>query len=119
MKKYAVSMNKALLEVDPEAMDNLIRNKWPGNVRELENVIERAMVLAKPPAVKASDLPFQLSQDQEENSAGGDLLSSMEKIHIAKMLDKHGWNITRTAEALGIDRVTLYSKISKYGLKKP
>lgn len=119
MKKYAVSMNKPLLEVDPEAMDNLIRNKWPGNVRELENVIERAMVLAKPPAVKASDLPFQLSQDQEENGASGDLLSSMEKIHVAKMLDKHGWNITRTAEALGIDRVTLYSKISKYGLKKP
>ncbi len=119
MKKYAVSMNKPLLEVDPEAMDVLIRNRWPGNVRELENVIERAMVLAKPPAVKASDLPFQLSEDQEENGAGGDLLSSMEKIHVAKMLDKHGWNITRTAEALGIDRVTLYSKISKYGLKKP
>lgn len=119
MRKYAASMNKPLLEVDPEAMDNLIQNKWPGNVRELENVIERAMVLAKPPAVRPSDLPFQLSQSQDENGVNGDSLSSMEKIHIARILEKYRWNITRSAEALDIDRVTLYSKISKYGLKKP
>ena len=118
MKKYAASMNKTMLEVDPDAMDSLIRNRWPGNVRELENVIERAMVLAKPPAVKLSDLPFQLSQSSDEEGANGDSLSSMEKFHIARILDKYGWNITRTAEALDIDRVTLYSKISKYGLKK-
>ncbi len=119
MKKYAASMNKPMLEVDPEAMDSLIRNKWPGNVRELENVIERAMVLAKPPAVKSSDLPFQLSRVADENGIDGDSLSSMEKVHIARILEKYGWNITRSAEALDIDRVTLYSKISKYGLKKP
>ncbi|HUI29435.1 MAG TPA: sigma-54 dependent transcriptional regulator [Candidatus Acidoferrales bacterium] len=119
MKKYAASMNKAMLEVDPEAMDILIRNKWQGNVRELENVIERAMVLAKPPSVKASDLPFQLSQIQDENGTGEDSLMSMEKIHIARILNKYGWNITRAAEALDIDRVTLYNKIAKYGLKKP
>lgn len=112
-------MNKAMLEVDPEAMDILIRNKWQGNVRELENVIERAMVLAKPPSVKASDLPFQLSQIQDENGTGEDSLMSMEKIHIARILNKYGWNITRAAEALDIDRVTLYNKIAKYGLKKP
>ncbi len=41
------------------------------------------------------------------------------KIHISKILDKMAWNITRAADSLGIDRVTLYSKISKYGLKKP
>ncbi len=119
MRKYAASMNKPLLKIDPEAMDILISNKWPGNVRELENVIERAMVLAKPPAVKPSDLPFQFSQPQEENGTSGDSLLSMEKIHIAKVLGKYGWNITRAAEALGIDRVTLYSKIAKYSLKKP
>ncbi len=119
MRKYAASMNKPMLEVAPDTMDNLIRNKWPGNVRELENVIERAMVLAKPPAVRPSDLPFQLSQSQDDNGTNGDSLSSMEKVHIARILEKYGWNITRTAGALDIDRVTLYSKISKYGLKKP
>ena len=88
-------------------------------MRELENVIERAMVLAKPPGVSPSDLPFQLSQSPDDNGEIGDFLSSMEKVHIARILEKYGWNITRTAGALNIDRVTLYSKISKYGLKKP
>ena len=119
VQKYATLMNKPAIGIDPEAMDLLIRNRWPGNVREIENVIERAMVLAKPPAIKTGDLPFQLSQLQEAEALQDDLITSMEKIHIAKILTKHGWNITRSAEALGIDRVTLYSKISKYGLKKP
>lgn len=119
VQKYATLMNKPAIGIDPDAMDLLIRNKWPGNIREIENVIERAMVLAKPPAIKPSDLPFQLSQLQEVNSQRDDLISTMEKVHIAKVLEKHNWNITRSAEALGIDRVTLYSKISKYGLKKP
>ncbi len=119
VQKYATLMNKQTVGIDSEAMDLLIRNRWPGNVRELENVIERAMVLAKPPAIKPGDLPFQLSQLQETEAQQDDLITSMEKIHIAKVLTKHGWNITHSAEALGIDRVTLYSKISKYGLKKP
>ncbi len=119
VKKYAMSMGKPVLDVDSEAMDLLIRNRWPGNIRELENVIERAMVLAQPPAIKPTDLPFQLHESYQDNGIPDDTLTGMEKIHIAKVLDKMGWNITRTADALGIDRVTLYSKISKYGLKKP
>ncbi len=119
VQKYATLMNKQTVGIDPEAMDLLIRNRWPGNIRELENVIERAMVLAKPPAIKTGDLPFQLSQLHEAEEQQDDLITSMEKTHIAKVLAKHSWNITHSAEALGIDRVTLYSKISKYGLKKP
>ncbi len=119
VQKYATLMNKQTVGIAPEAMDLLIRNRWPGNIRELENVIERAMVLAKPPAINTGDLPFQLSQPHEAVEQQDDLITSMEKIHIAKVLAKHNWNITRSAEALGIDRVTLYSKISKYGLKKP
>lgn len=119
VKKYATLMNKPQLEVTPEAMDLLVKNNWPGNVRELENVIERAMVLAKPPAITVEDLPFQLLQYASEETPPDDSLASMEKIHILRTLTKYHWNITRTAEALGIDRVTLYNKISKYGLKKP
>ncbi|HEX29034.1 TPA: sigma-54-dependent Fis family transcriptional regulator, partial [Candidatus Poribacteria bacterium] len=45
-------------------------------------------------------------------------LAAMEREHIKYVLDQNGWNITRSAEILGIDRVTLYNKIKKYGLKK-
>ncbi|MCX6136918.1 MAG: sigma-54 dependent transcriptional regulator [Ignavibacteriales bacterium] len=115
--KYAKIMNRPVTSISPEAMDQLVRYDWPGNVRELENVVERAMVLAKPPEIRVEDLPFQLSNSRK--AASDDSLMAMERFHIEGVLLKCGWNITRSAEALGIDRVTLYNKIAKYGLIKP
>jgi DNA-binding NtrC family response regulator len=117
VKKYSTVMNKAVAEVSPDAVDLLVRYDWPGNVRELENVIERAMVLAKPPAIRPGDLPFQLVPKHQAPS--DDSIASVEKAHIEAILAKAGWNITRSAEILSIDRVTLYNKIAKYGLIKP
>lgn len=117
IQKYAAAMNKEMLEISPEAMDLLVQYNWPGNVRELENVIERAMVLAHPPAIRAEDIPFQLADGR--NSPLDDSLQAMERAHVETILHRTGWNITRAAEILNIDRVTLYNKIAKYGLKKP
>ena len=118
LHKYTALMNKPMQDISQEAMDHLIRHNWPGNVRELENAIERAMVVGKPPLIKPGDLPFQLSQLQKESGNGVDSLSSIEKQHISYVLAKAEWNITRAAALLEIDRVTLYNKIKKYGLKK-
>jgi DNA-binding NtrC family response regulator len=117
LKKYSSVMNKQISEVTPDTMDLLVRYDWPGNVRELENVIERAMVLAKPPTIRPDDLPFQLGLNHR--APADDTIASVEKSHIEAMLAKTGWNITRAAEILSIDRVTLYNKIAKYGLIKP
>jgi DNA-binding NtrC family response regulator len=117
VNKYATIMHKQVHEISPAALDLLVQYHWPGNVRELENVIERAMVLATGPAIQQSDLPFQLTPKVE--SVYGDSLSAMERTHIEAVLLKNNWNISRSAEILEIDRVTLYNKISKYGLKKP
>jgi DNA-binding NtrC family response regulator len=117
VRKYSQAMNKAVTSVDPSALDLLIRYSWPGNVRELENVIERAMVLAAPPTIKSCDLPFQVLQS--EPTADGDSLEAIERAHIVNILARNAWNITRSASVLGIDRVTLYNKIAKYGLKRP
>jgi DNA-binding NtrC family response regulator len=117
LKKYSSTMNKSIVEISPEALDLMIRYDWPGNVRELENVIERAMVLAQSPSIKPADLPFQFVQKHAVPS--DDSLASLEKIHIESILSRTGWNITRAAEILDIDRVTLYNKIAKYGLNKP
>jgi len=118
VKKYAGSMNKNVTDVDPAAMDLLIRHQWPGNVRELENAIERAMVVGKPPVIRAEDLPFQLAGHPDPEAISSESLADMEKMHIAAMLEKTGWNISRTADLLKIDRVTLYNKIKKYQLRK-
>jgi transcriptional regulator with PAS, ATPase and Fis domain len=116
INKYSTAMNKQINDTTSEAMDLLIRHDWPGNVRELENAIERAMVVGKPPAIRPSDLPFQLVTSIEEPKA--DSMAEAEKRHISYVLAKTNWNITHAARLLEIDRVTLYNKIKKYGLKK-
>lgn len=117
MKKYSQLMGKAITTISPAALDVLIQYDWPGNVRELENAIERAMVVGKPPAIQPEDLPIQLQEKKRRTVCGS--LQEMEKEHIAMTLDQQNWNISRSAEVLQIDRVTLYNKIEKYGLQKP
>jgi DNA-binding NtrC family response regulator len=109
-------MNRPFRDVDPEAMDVLVRYDWPGNVRELANAVERALVVGTPPSVRVQDLPMRLNQETE--GPHGDSLAEMERAHVATILERTGWNITRSAEVLKIDRVTLYNKIKKYGLRK-
>ena len=116
VQRYSLAMNKQITDITPDAMDYLTRHEWPGNVRELENAIERAMVVGKPPRIVAEDLPFQLSDKKATLSA--DSLEEIEKAHIINILERMDWNITRSAEILKIDRVTLYNKIKKYGLQR-
>ncbi|MFH2006173.1 MAG: sigma-54 dependent transcriptional regulator [bacterium] len=116
LKKFAQQMHKHITEISPEAMARLVSHDWPGNVRELANAIERAMVVGTPPAILLGDLP--ISDPGREPLVVGDSLAEMEQEHIARVLDQLGWNITRAAAVLKIDRVTLYNKIKKYGLKR-
>ena len=117
VQKYSRAMGKAISTLSPEAMDTIVRYNWPGNVRELENAIERAMVVGKPPAIRPEDLPYQLTERNHVLPSGS--IAAVEKAHIASVLEQNRWNISRSAEILQIDRVTLYNKIEKYGLKKP
>lgn len=116
LQKFALAMSKPIREISPEAMDILVRYDWPGNVRELENAIERAVVIGKPPSIQQHDLPMTLERADMLQSS--DALVDVEKRHIAKILEKYEWNISRAAEALKIDRVTLYNKIKRYELKR-
>ncbi|MGA2264045.1 MAG: sigma-54 dependent transcriptional regulator [Acidobacteriota bacterium] len=117
VKKYRFAMAKPIVSISPEAMDVMVRYNWPGNVRELENAIERAMVVGKPPEIVPEDLPFRLSDKNNMPHTGS--LAAIEKTHITRVLEQNNWNISRSAEILEIDRVTLYNKIHKYGLRKP
>jgi transcriptional regulator with PAS, ATPase and Fis domain len=117
VKKYARAMAKPIASISSEAMDVLVRYNWPGNVRELENAIERAMVVGKPPVIRPDDLPFRLTERNNIPHSGS--LAAIEKAHIISVLEQNNWNISRSAEILDIDRVTLYNKINKYGLRKP
>ena len=113
IKKYCTSMNKAPATIDSSAMKRLEEFNYPGNVRELENMIERAIVVGNGKKITLKDLPLEKSVI----SSSIESLDDLEKEHILKILKKYSWNISRAAKALSIDRVTLYNKISKFGLK--
>ena len=112
-------MNKTIKNISKDAIDFLVNYDWPGNVRELENAIERAVVVGKKNAIEVSDLPFHVSSNSFVMDNGEKSLSAMERKYISKILDENNWNITRSAQVLEIDRVTLYNKISKYQLHRP
>jgi transcriptional regulator of acetoin/glycerol metabolism len=90
---------------------------WPGNVRELSNAVERAMVVASPPVIRWQDLPLQRVPSLPAKP--GDSLADVERRHVAAVLERTGWNVSRAAELLEVDRVTVYNKMKKYGLDRP
>lgn len=119
LKKFTTSMNKKVTGISDEAMSFLMKYKWPGNVRELENAIERAVVVCRNDKIQLDDLPFRISSNSLYSEVEDKSLSEVEKRHIALVLQENNWNISKSAEDLKIDRVTLYNKIKKYGLRKP
>jgi len=116
VERFASQMGKRITDISPEAMELLTEYDWPGNVRELSNAIERAMVVGKPPVIRPADLPVRTQM--KGVSAPGDSLADVEKRHIAAVLERTGGNVTEAAEILRVDRVTVYNKIKKYGLRQ-
>jgi DNA-binding NtrC family response regulator len=115
LKKIAGSLSKPVTGFSPDAMERLKTYVWLGNVRELRNAIERAVVVAKDPTIGVDDLPIPATPKRvpEDHS-----LEAVEKAHVENVLEQMRWNVTRSARMLGIDRVTLYNKMKKYGLRK-
>ena len=115
LKKFCHETTKRVDRISADAVRILEAYSWPGNVRELENAIERAVVLSRSRILNASD--FEFLRPPQAASPPGPSLREMERYHICRILDQHGWNITRAARALGINRVTLHKKIKRYELK--
>ncbi len=113
IKKYCTSMNKPLITIEPAALKRMMGYQFPGNIRELENMVERAIVVGNGKKIMLRDLP--LGKDVIDTTV--ESLDEFEKAFILQILNKYSWNISRTAQALKVDRVTLYNKIKKYGLK--
>ena len=107
--------------LDEAAMNALRHYSWPGNVRELHNVIERASILADDSHITLSELPHQISHQSSDALASTaiedpDNLEERERLHVQRVLERENWNRNRTAEALGINRRSLYRLIQKHGL---
>ncbi len=103
-----------------DALELLSRYTWPGNVRELRNVMERAVLLAQGPHVRAADLPLQPTGHGSGSAPSPAVsLAELERNHIESVLHDTNWHQGRAASTLGISSKTLYRKIREYGFRRP
>jgi two-component system response regulator HydG len=102
--------------ISPDAIRFLTSCDWPGNVRELENAVERAVVLSRSRTLDAGD--FSFLQSARAASPEAQTLKAVQQEHILRVLDEQDWQITRSAEILGIHRATLHKIIHRDQLKK-
>ncbi len=122
LEQLSVELGRKLDGLTTDAMDALLLHDWPGNVRELRNVLERAVVVASGQLVQVKDLglaPLRPASDSPSQPDGLPSLEDLERQHVGRVLQATGGNVSQAARILGIDRVTLYSKIKKYGLRRP
>lgn len=110
-------------DFDPQAVAALQRYRWPGNVRELQNVVERAVLLGKGNTIGLDDLPPEITAGGHHvappsgNRTLKEALAGPERQIILDTLENHNWNRNATADALGINRTTLYKKMKRLGLE--
>ena len=116
LRRFSQETNKAVDRLSREAMDEMMLYEWPGNVRELENAIERAVVVGKERRILPGDLP--IFNPEHICFPADSSLKAVERGHIVRILEDNQWNISKSAEMLGIDRSTLYSKIRRYDIRK-
>jgi DNA-binding NtrC family response regulator len=119
LDKCAKASRKPLQGISESALALLIDYPWPGNVRELENVIERAVTLARGEKIMPDDLPPTVQGSRGDRKVLDDAaertlpLQEVEWEYIKKILEKTGGNKYQAAQALGIDRKTLYRKLAE------
>ncbi|MBW2585184.1 MAG: sigma-54-dependent Fis family transcriptional regulator [Deltaproteobacteria bacterium] len=122
LKQYAEKNNRPIKGFTPRAVDLLMRYDWPGNVRELENVVERAVIMARGDMITPLEFPDVLQDLDEEAKASplalttGRSLKEVEKVMILRTLEETGGNRTHAARILGISRRTLQLKLKEYGI---
>ena len=123
LKHYCAENGKEIHEVSREAMDLLMRYDYPGNVRELQNVVERAVVMARGQNLTRDDLPMELATELIQEPAPGEdsslpnQVEALERRAIEQALQKVEGVQSRAAEILGITERNLRYKLKKYGFK--
>jgi two-component system nitrogen regulation response regulator NtrX len=115
--------------IQPEAVALMEHYDWPGNIREMRNIMERLVIMSPGKIITVDQLPDMIvegSAFDRRHAGGTDLVSEMQSLRgareeferefIIQKLDENDWNITRTAEAIELERSNLHRKIKSYGI---
>ncbi len=126
--EISLDMNLDPRGFSEEALKVLKRYHWPGNVRELRNLVERLLIMTQAKEIGASDIPSPFQQEIDIGEAYASGLSAasykeakgiFEKAYLEKKLREFNWNVSQTAEAIGLERSNLHKKIKAYELEDP
>jgi DNA-binding NtrC family response regulator len=113
---------KQVRGVSPEGLELLRGYRWPGNIRELRNAVERAMLLADDEMLAPEHFPMNVARRSGVQAFGlpedGVNLESVERALVLQALERTGWNHTRAATLLGLNRDQIRYRVEKFGLEK-
>jgi len=126
---YSLREGNERKTITPEAMEALKGGAWPGNVRELKNVVERLVIMTPGATITAAHIPDSVGSGAAVREAGAGRMESLmerdtlreardefEKEFILRKLEEFNWNISKTAEAIELERSNLHRKIKSYGI---
>lgn len=127
LKRLCATRDTHVHKISENAMEVLLNYDYPGNVRELENILEHALIICQEKIIEKRHFPLWLLKSMNRNSSVHRIDDRMddtiqresnydEKMSIINMLDKCKWNKGMTAQALSMDRTTLWRKMKKYGI---
>ena len=125
IRVYCDMYGLKLKQMEAGLLRKLEAYSWPGNVRELRNIIERMVITSAGDVIQSSDLPALC---EDVGAARGDMFTAptydefrrvSEKTFLEKHLEENHWNISRTAERLGMQRSSLYKKMGSLGINPP
>jgi two-component system nitrogen regulation response regulator NtrX len=125
LKEFSKEDIKIKKEIAKEAMECLMKYNWPGNVRELRNIVERLVIMIPKRVITKEDLP-EIIQNAGGDNKSSDIFSIkdfkkarmlFEKDFITRKLKKNDYNVSKTAEEIGIERTNIYRKIKSFKIK--
>ncbi|HBH04502.1 MAG TPA: hypothetical protein DDZ42_21755 [Candidatus Rokubacteria bacterium] len=126
VRKVARECRRDVRGVSAGALDVLARYDWPGNVRELENVIHRAVVLARGAVIQLQDVPLDVALPETGSRLAEDTglplreaWEQFERQYVLRVLEGAQWNVSRAARLLGVHRNTVLAKLSGWGIQRP
>ncbi|HYA88936.1 MAG TPA: sigma-54 dependent transcriptional regulator [Nitrospirota bacterium] len=132
LQEFSVEYGQKTKVINEDALALFVRYPWPGNVRELRNSIERLMIMVPRPVLTAHDVPPPINgsfaeQKPQEGPAGmlaqhysatlRDARAEFEREFISQKLKEHGGNVSKTADAIGVERSNLHRKIKSLGIE--
>jgi len=123
LKQYNITKGSPVSRIAEDAMDILLNYHYPGNIRELENIIEHACVLCQGELIERRHLPMyiqeitgHIGEDTVSRAEVTAMRDRGERELIVEVLEKHRWHRQKAAQALGMDRTTLWRKMKKYNI---